>query len=115
MVHETFEQQIEQFKLHGGGTGRKKGEELDELTSQKLKQECIKARHDLDISTKQITGLQQELQTQQRFYDMELKKALQSHRMAALGSDRDTLDVNNMQARSRQLETKLLEALTERD
>jgi len=32
---------------------------------------------------------------------MELKKAQQSHKMAALGSDRDTLDVANLQARSR--------------
>jgi len=35
--------------------------------------------------------------------------------MAALGSDRDTLDVANLQARSRQLEERLLAALTERD
>jgi len=35
--------------------------------------------------------------------------------MSALGSDRDTLEVANMQARSRQLEQKLMEALTERD
>lgn len=35
--------------------------------------------------------------------------------MSALGSDRDTLDVNNMQAKGRQLEAKLLEAMTERD
>jgi hypothetical protein len=35
--------------------------------------------------------------------------------MAALGSDRDTLDVANLQARMRQLEKRLLDALTERD
>lgn len=35
--------------------------------------------------------------------------------MAALGSDRDTLDITNLQARMRQLEKRLLDALTERD
>lgn len=35
--------------------------------------------------------------------------------MAALGSDRDTLDIANLQARSRKLEERLLAALTERD
>jgi hypothetical protein len=74
LVHDNFEQEIERYRLNGGAV-RKKGDEFDEATMNKLKQELVKTRYDLEQSTKQITGLQQELQAQQRFYDMELKKA----------------------------------------
>ncbi len=75
-MHENFEHEIEQYKLHGGGKKKIAAtEELDELSFQKLKQELVKARHDLDQSNKQITGLQHELQAQQNYYEVELKKA----------------------------------------
>lgn len=115
LVHDNFEHEIEKYKINGGGQRRKPGDDLDELTQQKIKQELVKCRGELDESTKQISGLQQELQAQAKYYEMELRKAQQSHKMAALGSDRDTLDVANLQARSRQLEERLLAALTERD
>jgi len=56
----------------------------------------VKSRYELDTSTKQLTGLQQELQAQQKYYEGELKKAQAHHKMAALGSDRDTLDLTNL-------------------
>lgn len=74
LVHDNFELEIEKYRLNGGAV-RKKGDEFDEATMNKLKQELVKTRHDLEQTTKQITGLQQELLAQQRYYDMELKKA----------------------------------------
>lgn len=80
-----------------------------------MKQDLVKARGELDQSTKQISGLQQELHSQQRFYEAELKKAQAQSKVVAMGSDREALDVANLQVRMRQLETKLMEALGERD
>lgn len=64
MVHENFEHEIEQYKLNGGAKKRGASNELEEMTLQKVKQELVKCRYELDTSTKQITGLQQELQSQ---------------------------------------------------
>jgi len=55
LVHENFEHEIEQYRLNGGGP-KKKGpgnstksmDELEELTLQKLKQELVKARFEVD-------------------------------------------------------------------
>jgi hypothetical protein len=59
LVHENFEHEIEQYKLNGGAKKRAGvSNELEEMTLQKVKQELVKTRHDLDMSTKQITGLQ---------------------------------------------------------
>jgi len=62
LVHDNFEHEIEKYKINGGGQRRKPNDELDELTQQKIKQELVKCRSELDESTKQISGLQQELQ-----------------------------------------------------
>ena len=58
LVHDNFEKEIEKYKIKGGA-GKK--DTMDEATQIKLKQELVKARGELDSSTKQISGLQQEL------------------------------------------------------
>ena len=61
LVHENFEHEIEQYKVNGGAKkrgGAANTNELEEMTLNKVKQELVKTRHELDMSTKQINGLQ---------------------------------------------------------
>jgi hypothetical protein len=61
LVHENFEAEIERYRLNGGGASKKQGD-MDEATLNRIKQDLVKTKADLEQSTKQITGLQQELQ-----------------------------------------------------
>ena len=60
LVHENFEHEIEKYRLNGGGASQKQGN-IDEATLNRMKQDLVKTKADLEQSTKQITGLQQEL------------------------------------------------------
>ena len=61
LVHENFEAEIERYRLNGDGASKKQGD-MDEATLNRIKQDLVKTKADLEQSTKQITGLQQELQ-----------------------------------------------------
>ena len=95
LVHENFEAEIERYRLNGGGASKKQGD-MDEATLNRIKQDLVKTKADLEQSTKQITGLQQELQAQHRFYETELKKAQATHGAAQLGAGREALEVASL-------------------
>lgn len=104
IVHNNSDKEIERLRLENESLLAQKTDDdfskdmqqhMEKMTLQKLRQELINAKSELDQAAKQVSVLNEEVQVQQSYYEKEMAKLKEQveERRGVLGVDNETINV----------------------
>ena len=123
MIHNNSERELEQLRKENEELQAKKNDDefnkdmqshMEKMTVQRLKQELIASKTEIDQASRQVELLNQELKSQQDFYEKEVNK-LKNERSVSGPTEADSITIGSLQSKVKNIESRLREALSDKD